>query len=308
MNPMYPANEAIARMLDAVALDYLLARYSGPGNPMGTQVLRRGSLVATKVPFAPANPLMNTARGIEHADDVDALLAFYGSTDIEADAAARDAAAGHPQVARACWVETSPYTPRAATDALVARGFRLERQAATLYAVPVPEARAAHASGTAAMGGAPVVRAVGSDDLPHFLDTLNRGFGTPEAVLPGLRANQSFWREVPAWHLFLASIDDQPAGAAVLSVHAQAGHAQAGHEQAGHGHVGYLAAASTLTALRGRGVQGALIAARSERARALGCTMLAGQAAWGSTSQANMQRAGMQISHLRSHWTCTLPA
>ena len=302
MNAMYPANEALARMLDAVALDYLLARYSGPGNPMGTQVLRRGSLVATRVPFAPTNPLMNTARGIEHADDVDALLAFYGSTDSEADAAARDAAAGHPQVARACWVETSPYTPRAATDALVARGFRLERQAATLYAVPVPVPvpvlRTARSAGTTAMGAAPVVRAVESGDLPQFLDTLNRGFGTPEAVLPGVSANQSFWREVPAWHLFLASIDDQPAGAAVLSV----------HPQAGHGHVGYLAAASTLTALRGRGVQGALIAARGERARSLGCTMLAGQAAWGSTSQANMQRAGMQISHLRSHWTCTLPA
>jgi hypothetical protein len=302
MNTIHPANEALARMLDAVACDYLLARYGGPGNPMGTQVLRRGSLVATKVPFAPANPLMNTARGIEHADDVDALLAFYGSKDSDADAGARDAAAAHPQAARACWVETSPYTPQAATDALLARGFRLERQAATLYALPVPEPepepRWAHAAGAAVQGGAPVVRTVARDDLPEFLNTLNRGFGTPEAVLPGLRANQSFWGDVPGWHLFQASIDDAPAGAAVLSVHAQAG----------HGPVGYLAAASTLTALRGRGVQGALIAARSERARALGCELLAGQAAWGSTSQANMQRAGMQISHLRSHWTCTLPA
>lgn len=277
-----PANEALARRLDAVAGDYLLARYSGPGNPMGTRVLRTGCLLATRVPFAPMSPLMNTARGLEQADDVDRVLRFYFGE------LAADQDAG-------CWVETTPYTPGAVTDALLARGFRLERQAATLYA---PMAAAAHSighSGAAGGTGGLQISDVAATDLPAFLDTLNVGFGVAEAALSGIRSNQSFWRDVAAWHLFLATIDGKPIGAAVLSV----------HEDAELGRVGYLAAASTLVPMRGRGAQSALIAARISRARALGCRILCGQAAWGTTSQANMQRAGLQICHLRTVWART---
>ena len=72
-------------------------------------------------------------------------------------------------------------------------------------------------------------------------------------MLANLRRNQSFWCDVPDWHLFLARVDGAPAGAAVLSI---------------HGDIGYLAAGSVLPAFRGRGVHAALIAARLERARA----------------------------------------
>ena len=284
--PALPANEALARRLDAVAGDYLLARYSGPGNPMGTRTLRAGSLLATKVPFAPAQPLMNTARGLEQADDVDAVMRFYfGALRADQDAA--------------CWVETAPYTPGAVTDALLARGFRLERQAATLYAPMSAVSQSASDVGASIGGtGALQISDVAATELPTFLDTLNVGFGVPERALPGIRTNQSFWSDVAAWHLFLARIDGKPIGAAVLSI----------HDDVELGRVGYLAAASTLVPMRGRGGQSALIAARVTRARALGCTILCGQAAWGTTSQANMQRAGLQICHLRTVWTRTARA
>ena len=260
---MITATEALARQLDGVALDYLLTRYSGPGNPMGTQILRAGTTLATKVSFLPWNPLTNTARGIESAEQLGAVLAFYAETE------------------QNCWIEVSPYAPIAATDALIANGFHVERHASTLYAAPLPATRVALDREIAIVEiGAPLVN--------EFLDALNTGFGTPPEVLADLRTNQAFWPTVKTWHLFLARINGVTAGGAVLSIHDD---------------VAYLAAASTLPAFRNRGIQGALIDARIECARALGCNIVAGQAAWATSSQANMQRAGLQISHLRTLWT-----
>ena len=98
------------------------------------------------------------------------------------------------------------------------------------------------------------VREVGRGELDVFLDTMNVGFDQHAAMLANLRRNQSFWCDVPDWHLFLARVDGAPAGAAVLSI---------------HGDIGYLAAGSVLPQFRGarcaRGVDRG--AARSMRAR-----------------------------------------
>jgi GNAT superfamily N-acetyltransferase len=258
---MLVANAALARKLDRTARQYLVTRYSGPGNPMGAEILDDGGMVATKVPFVPQNSLMNRATGIEHPRHLDDLIAFYGAT--------RQAF---------FWVEVTPYTPIEVTDALLERGFKAESSASSLYASPLP----------APADRALQVCVVNGQTLDAFLDTLNTGFGTPPNLLDGLRANQRFWVNVPTWHLFLARVDGEPAGAAVLSLHDE---------------IAYLAAASTLPPFRNRGLQTALIATRIATARALGATIVTGQAEWGSSSQANMQRAGLQISHVRVLWT-----
>jgi GNAT superfamily N-acetyltransferase len=257
---MLVATAALARRLDAIAQDYLIARYSGPGNPMQAQILRSGSVVATKVPFAPTNQLMNTARGLEAADELQILLAFYAETN------------------QPCWVEVSPYAPAVVTSALIGAGFRVERYAATLYAAPLPMGRLHDLE----------VGEIAAPELDEFLDTLNAGFGTADEQLERLRANQSFWAQVPAWHLFLARVDGRAAGAAVLSI---------------HGDAAYLAAAATLPEYRNLGIQNSLIDARIARARSLGCELVAAQAAWGTSSQGNLQRAGLQMSHVRTLWT-----
>jgi GNAT superfamily N-acetyltransferase len=86
----------------------------------------------------------------------------------------------------------------------------------------------------------------------------------------------------------MAHVDGAPAGAAVLSIHDD---------------IGYLAAGSVLPVFRGRGVHAALIAARIERARARQCRIVCGNAAWGSQSQRNQQRAGLVIAYVKSIWT-----
>ncbi len=257
---MLVATADLARQFDALAADYLVARFSGPGNPMGAQLLRAGDMVATKVPYVPLNPLMNRARGISSAAQLHEVLAFYAATQ------------------QRCWIEVVPSTPAAVTNEMISTGFRVESYASTLYTAPLP-APAHHDVD---------ISDVTETGLDEFLDTLNTGFGTPSQVLPGMRANQRFWSKVPTWHLFMARVNGVAAGAAVLSVHDD---------------TAYLAAASTLPAFRNRGIQSALISACMARAQALGCSVVTGQAAWGSSSQGNMQRAGMQISHVRTLWT-----
>lgn len=257
---MLTATDDLARRLDAIACDYLVARYTGPGNPMGTETLHAGRALATEVPAVPMNPLMNSARGLENVEQLREVLAFYAATQ------------------QACWVEVSPYTPPAVTSALIGAGFHVERYASTLYATPLPPT---------GLHGVRVTD-VAAPALAEFLDTINAGFGTPVALLARTRDNQAFWSQVSNWHLFLAHVDAHAAGGAVLSVHEDAA---------------YLAAAATLPAFRNGGVQSALIAARIARARALGCNLVTAQAAWGTSSQSNLQRAGLQISHVRTIWT-----
>ncbi len=84
---------------------------------------------------------------------------------------------------------------------------------------------------------------------------MNMGFDQNPAMLANLRRNQSFWCDVADWHLFLARVDGEPAGAAVLSVHDD---------------IGYLAAGSVLPAFRARGVHAALDRGTSRDGRVRG--------------------------------------
>jgi GNAT superfamily N-acetyltransferase len=250
----------LSRRIERAAAQYLLQRYCGAGNPMGTQVLRVGDTFATKVPFLKGSALMNSVHHLEDPALLPQFLAFYAATE------------------QPCWVTVPPYIPIAVTNALCKSGFHVERYASSLVAQPVPRSSAVEAD----------VAEIGRDELGVFLDTLNTGFDADAAALPNLRRNQGFWCDVPDWHLYLARVDGAPAGAAVLSV---------------DGDVGYLAAASVLPAYRGRGLQSALIAARLERARTRGCSVVCCGADWGSQSQRNLQRAGLVIAHVKSIWT-----
>jgi len=255
----------LSRRIEHAATQYLVDRYSGPGNPMGTQILRSGDAVATKVPFVPTNELMNGVHGLEDPAQLADALAFYGATQ------------------QPCWVHVPPYVPIALTDALVRNGFRVERYAAVMAAEPMPPARPNQIAAADV-----AVAEVGRAELDIFLDTMNVGFDAPAAALPVLRRNQGFWCDMPQWHLFLARAGGVPAGAAVLSVHDD---------------VGYLAAGSVLPQFRGRGIHAALIAARLAKAAARQCKIVCGAAAWGSQSQRNQQRAGLAIAHVKSVWT-----
>ena len=257
---MTPTPAEMSATIERIAAEYLAARYSGPGNPMGTEMLIDGDLLATKVAFAPGNSQMNGVHGLYRADLLPRVLDFYAATQ------------------QPCWVDVTPATPVSVTDALCRAGFRPTSYVSALCAEPLPVQPARDGD----------IVEVTPADLHVFLDTINEGFGMPPSMLAALRQNQAFWCDVPAWRLILARVDGRPAAAAVLSIHDD---------------TGYLAAAATLPAFRNRGLQTSLIAARIAAARERGCRRITGQAAAGSVSQCNQQRAGLCIVHTKVIWS-----
>lgn len=255
-----PSSAALSRRLEAVATQYLVERYSGPGNPMKAQVLRCGSVVATKVPFVPGNALMNAVHGLEDPADLPAVLAFYGETK------------------QPCWVELPPHVDAGVPRTLAEHGFKPCARKAVLYGAATARPSSEEVD----------VQQVGAAELELFLDTINRGFDVPESMLAGLRRNQAFWCDVAHWRLYMARVDGEAAGAAVLAI---------------SDGLGYLAAGSTLPAFRRRGVHAALVARRLTDAAAAGCELATGQAELGSGSHRNQERAGLRLAHERQDWT-----
>lgn len=83
----------------------------------------------------------------------------------------------------------------------------------------------------------------------------------------------------PQHHRFVAEIDGRPVGAASLHT---------------HDGVGWLRAGSVLPEARGRGVQRALIAARAELARRIGCDVIGASTIEDGASAANVTRLGLE--------------
>lgn len=81
---------------------------------------------------------------------------------------------------------------------------------------------------------------------------------------------------------FLATIDDEPAGAGAMAI---------------GGGVAILFSGSTLPTHRRRGVQSALIAARLAAARAAGCDLIVVQTSPGSPAQRNFHRHGFTVAY-----------
>ena len=118
-------------------------------------------------------------------------------------------------------------------------------------------------------------------------------YGLPEALEPIFAALPG----QPGWHCWLALADDEPAGAAALFVADGAG---------------YLGLAGTAPEHRGRGAQSALLAARIERARELGCDAVFTETGEQlpdrpSSSYRNIVRAGFEELYVVPNWLSPAP-
>lgn len=82
--------------------------------------------------------------------------------------------------------------------------------------------------------------------------------------------------------LYLAWLGDEPIGGATLAV---------------DGEVAFVNGSGVRPAFRRRGAQGALIRARLDRARALGCTLAVSNTQPGTASRRNMERHGFSVAY-----------
>ena len=173
------------------------------------------------------------------------------------------------------YVGVSPSSDPALDRLLEARGFEqgwgwmlFERKPLSAPAVRTPLALAE----------------VTDDDAAAWASVVVAGYGLPDASAARLAT-------VPgcaSWTAFLARDGDEPAAAAAVWVDPPAA---------------YFGFAATLPEHRGKGAQGALFAARIERALALGCTTLVtetGELRDGSPSSSyrNILRLGFEERHV----------
>jgi GNAT superfamily N-acetyltransferase len=132
------------------------------------------------------------------------------------------------------------------------------------------------------------VATIGPELCDDFATVVAGGFGMPEWSKP-LAANIV---GRPGWSCYVAYEGDAPAGAGALHVHER---------------IGWLGFGATLSQFRGRGAQSAILAARIEEARRLGCaavTTETGALEEGrpSSSYRNIVRAGFREVGVRENY------
>ena len=131
------------------------------------------------------------------------------------------------------------------------------------------------------------------DDAATWIETMTGGFAAPD-VYDGPPNPDETPREVlerifgdtaaAGWERFLARRDGLVAGAATMRVHDR---------------MAQFCGAATLPAHRRRGVQAALLRHRIAEARRRGCDIAVVTTTPGSTSQANVQKAGFVLLYAR---------
>lgn len=133
-----------------------------------------------------------------------------------------------------------------------------------------------------------------TDELDEWLDVVVSGFATPDEQ--GVRSHESFPRDAleraigdmagaEGFIRYLARLDGRPAGGASMRL---------------CDGVAQLCGASTVPALRRRGVQSALLATRLAYASDAGCDIAVVTTQPGSKSQQNVQRRGFEVLYTRA--------
>jgi ribosomal protein S18 acetylase RimI-like enzyme len=151
---------------------------------------------------------------------------------------------------------------------------------AALVGAPEMRTRSANQDG--------IVRVRTPDEMERYLNAYVAGWGIPPDNHAQFKANVRPWPKEPGWSLYVAEAEGRPAAAATLYV---------------HDGVGYLADAATDPAMRGRGLQRALLDRRIADAATQGVDFVFSGAAPFSISHRNMERVGLRVAFMRSLWT-----
>ncbi|MEA3318564.1 MAG: GNAT family N-acetyltransferase [Bacillota bacterium] len=244
--------------------DRLLRVRSLNDNAMGVELQRFGNAVAFSVKNIPG-PSFNTVKGIsgENVEDLDDIVEFYSSRGIP------------PRF------EVTP--GNASIDLfrkLNTMGFFQSGFHTVLYR---PLSTEEPAGGDTAIQ----IEEISLENFDIFGELYTKGFGMPVAFKDYVTANNKVLAESDNWTFYLARLGVEPVGIAVLFI---------------KNDVATLAASATVPEFRNKGVQTALIQKRMQQAANAGCRYLVGQAAFGSVSQKNMERAGLRIAYTNAVW------
>ncbi|AFH63674.2 acetyltransferase [Paenibacillus caseinilyticus] len=238
------------------------------GNPHGVQVRRFGRVHAFLVKGIP-DLYFNSVRGLgleEGSEErIDEILDFYA------------------EHGASCRFDIVPFGAQPELlRKLAERGYGQYGFHTALYGV-VPELGLP----TDPRDGQVIVRPLREDEFDLYAEIYSASFGMPAFLQPAVAANNRVLHGRAGWRFYLALYGDEPAAIGALRM---------------EDGIGSLAAAATLPAFRRLGCQSALLLERLEEAARSACGLLVGQAAFGSASQANMERIGMKVAYTKSLW------
>ncbi|PYI56408.1 GNAT family N-acetyltransferase [Paenibacillus flagellatus] len=264
--------ETAARLEEAeieALVDRMMAIRDREGNPEGVEIAAFGGGTAVYSRTMPW-PGFNFVKGLgpQDADRIDDIARFYRER------------------GRKFEVHLVPGKLNAAlAKALAAHGFMQTGFHATMVAdLEVAAGRWKETPTSAGIG----FREIGRDEFAAYGRIHCLGFGMPvEGAVPIARNNEVLHGR-PGWKLYFGLTDGMPAAAGVMRM---------------HDGIASLTFAATLPEYRGRGLQSGLIRLRLRTAAEHGCRLATAQAAFGSPSHRNMEKAGMRLAFTRATWS-----
>lgn len=178
-------------------------------------------------------------------------------------------------------VETCPLADASLRTLLNSRGYQVIEQTNVL-ARPLPADEPQLSAESRVQ-----VRQPKPEEMRLWASTVAKGFVSADEPPPVmLEAGETFFHMTTST-CFLAEIDGQAAGGAVVAFHRG---------------IATLFGASTLPAFRNRGVQTALLQARLQFAAKIDCELAMVSTSPGSISQRNVERQGFQVVYTRSKY------
>lgn len=259
----------LAERLEISEIDTLSSRLTEiqkiDGNPMKVEIQKFGNATAFSAKNIPG-PSFNTVKGLKEGDEkqIQKIIHFYKQKDI-------------PIRFELTPAHTSSNLLTCLSDA----GFYHNDFHSTLYNSCFVEDKCS------VINEKITIRELEEQEFDIFAEIYINGFQMPQFLKSGVAQNNQILHKSENWTFYLASYNDEPAGVGVLFIKDR---------------IATLAAAATLPNLRSKGIQSALIKKRIYQAYLQECDLVVGQAKFGSTSQNNMERAGLGIAYTKAIW------
>ena len=249
---------------------WLTVMQAQEGNPFGIEIRRFGRAIALVNQGMTLGPLFNRVLGFGDAESefLEEIVQFYRERYM------------------ACRIDINPYdADQALFNLLADSGLHPFRFHSHLYGVPqtCPPLKE---------NDVPIAaREIRSEELRIWANVWFRGYaealGVPMAVAEQIADATCLLYGQPGWKLYLAFAEGQPAAAGALYVQDR---------------VASLLIVGTLPEFRRRGCQMVLHQVRMAEASRQGCDLIVAQAGLDTTSQHNMERAGLRIAYTRAFW------
>jgi len=261
--------KSLAKRLEQSEIDCLNARLTAiqqiDGNPMRVEIQQFGQATAFSVKNIPG-PAFNTVKGLQSGDEpyIEQILDFYKQKEIPVR------------------FELTPAASPELLTTLHQAGFYHHDFHTTLYA-PLSKINRIDTANPSELS----IRELEREEFDTFADIYVKGFQMPDFLKNGVAQNNEVLYGHAQWRFYLASFANKPAGIAVLFM---------------KNAMASLAAAATIPSFRNKGIQSALIKQRLQEAILHDCELIVGQAKFGSVSQNNMERAGLQVAYTKAIW------